>query len=120
VTPEERSQLQEQYRSAEELLRGMQHDWRNDPDLMQRAQSLQDEMHKADISRIREATPEMLEHIRASILDGWRQVELELSRRLNEASAVHLPAYEEIPESYRKEVEQYYRLLAQKQKKPQQ
>ncbi len=60
---------------------------------------------------------EMLERIRASVLDGWRQVELQLSRKLDDATTVHLPAREDIPDSYRKEVEQYYRSLAQREKK---
>jgi hypothetical protein len=93
----------------------MDREFRGDPELQRRAQELIGHMRNFDPSHYGR-NPEELERIRAAILDGWRQVELELSRKLDGAGGLRLPAHEEISDSYRKEVEQYYRSLAQRQK----
>jgi hypothetical protein len=108
--------VEQEYRSGVDLLRGLGQAFRGDAELTRRSQDLLNEMLKLDPQRF-PGNPEMLERIRAQVLDGWRQMELELNRRLESNNALRLPAREEIPEHYRKEVEQYYRSLAQRQKK---
>jgi hypothetical protein len=116
LTAEEMTAVGREYRAGADTLRNMDRDFRGDPELQRRVQELNDAMRKFDPAHFR-GNPEELERIRATILDGWRQVELELSRKLDGAGGLRLPAHEEIADSYRKEVEQYYRSLAQRQKK---
>jgi len=114
LSPEARRELEREYRESLPLAQELQRDLRNDPDFASRVRELVDRMRAMDAGRF-PGDPAELERLRASILDGLRQVELELARRLGAAKGeLRLPPYEEIPDSYRKEVEQYYRSLAQR------
>lgn len=114
LSPEERRDLEREYRESLPLALDLQRDLRNDPDFARRVRELVETMRSLEAGRF-PGDPGELERLRASILDGLRQVELELSRRLGAgAGELRLPPHEEIPDSYRKEVEQYYRSLAQR------
>ena len=56
-----------------------------------------------------------LERLRSHVIEGFRQLELDLSKNLehlNTKENLHLAKDEEIPEAYRKQVEDYYKALS--------
>jgi hypothetical protein len=117
LTPEALRELEREYRQGLPLARDLERDLRGDPDFARRARELVEALSKLDASRF-PGDPAELERLRASILDGLRQVELELAHRLNPGPAdLRLPPHEDIPDAYRRQVEQYYRSLAQRGKK---
>jgi hypothetical protein len=117
LTPEALRELEREYRQGLPLARDLERELRGDPDFARRARELVEALSKLDASRF-PGDPAELERLRASILDGLRQVELELAHRLNPGPAdLRLPPHEDIPDAYRRQVEQYYRSLAQRGKK---
>jgi polyphosphate kinase len=56
-----------------------------------------------------------LERLRSHVIEGFRQLELDLSKNLQHLITkenLHLAKDEEIPEAYRKQVEDYYKALS--------
>lgn len=117
LTPAERQEMERQYREAIPAIRDLQRELRGDPDFTRRTRELVAAMSQLENGRF-PGDPAEIERLRASVLDGLRQVELELARRVGAPGELRLPAHEEIPDSYRKQVEQYYRALAQRGRKP--
>ena len=112
LTPEALRELEREYRQGLPLARDLERELRGDPDFARRARELVEALSKLDAGRF-PGDPAELERLRASILDGLRQVELELAHRLNPGPAdLRLPPHEDIPDAYRRQVEQYYRSLA--------
>ena len=71
------------------------------------------EMRRIDASRVF-SDPEELQLLRSQIIDGFKQLELDLFRELarSEPDQLRLAFEEEIPPEYRSKVEEYYRKLA--------
>jgi hypothetical protein len=114
LTPAERAELQRQYRESLPVARDLIKDLQGDPDFERRARELIAMLSKLEAGRF-PGDPAEVERLRASVLDGFRQMELELARKLNSGEGdLRLPAHETVPEAYRKQVEQYYRSLAQR------
>ena len=117
LTPEALRELEREYRQGLPLARDLERELRGDPDFARRARELVEALSKLDASRF-PGDPAELERLRASILDGLRQMELELAHRLNPGPGdLRLPPHEDIPDAYRRQVEQYYRSLAQRGKR---
>jgi len=58
-----------------------------------------------------------LARLKSAVIEGFRQLELQLSRELNQIGRkdnIRLTKDEDIPKEYRKQVEDYYRALAEK------
>ncbi len=71
------------------------------------------EMRRIDASRVFN-DPEEIQLLRSQIIDGFKEVELDLYRELgrSEPDQLRLAFEEEIPPEYRSKVEEYYRKLA--------
>ena len=71
------------------------------------------EMRRIDASRFFN-DPEEIQRLRSQIIDGFKQLELDLFRELarSEPDQLRLAYEEEIPPEYRSKVEEYYRKLA--------
>ena len=71
------------------------------------------EMRRIDASRVFN-DPEEIQLLRSQIIDGFKQLELDLYRELamSEPDQLRLAFEEEIPPEYRSKVEEYYRKLA--------
>ena len=113
MTPEQRQQMEREFAELLPQMRELQRELRDDSDFARRTRELVDAMSKLEAGRF-PGDPAELERLRATILDGMRQVELALSRKLNAGGELRLPPHEEIPSAYRRQVEQYYRSLAEK------
>ena len=70
-------------------------------------------MRRVDASRVFN-DPEEVQLLRSQIIDGFKQLELDLYRELAKAKPdqLRLAFEEEIPPQYRTKVEEYYRKLA--------
>ena len=101
----------ERTRDAEQistLLRGI------DPRMARDIAQLAREMRRIDAARIF-GDPEAVRRLRSQILNGFKQLELDLFRELADSDREQLRTAfeEEIPPEYRSRVEEYYRRLAE-------
>jgi len=58
-----------------------------------------------------------LERLQSSVIEGFRQLELDLSKQLQQVISrenLHLAKDEDVPEAYRRQVEEYYKALSKK------
>ncbi|MFB3903021.1 MAG: DUF4175 family protein [Acidobacteriota bacterium] len=116
LTPEEARQFDKEFqlrlREGQELARRL----RDRPDLVAQVDDILKRMKGMPPSRLLADQGE-LARLKTSVIDGFRQLELQLSRELNEIGRrdnIRLSKDEEIPKEYRKQVEDYYRALAEK------
>ena len=61
------------------------------------------------------ADPQELERLRRSVIEGLRQLEFDLGRKVRQldgSDSIHLVKDEDAPSRYRKQVEDYYKALA--------
>lgn len=70
-------------------------------------------MKRLDAQRLF-SDPEELARLRSQIIDGFRQLELEINRSLQEdaRNVLRLVNRDEVPAEYRQRVEEYYRALS--------
>lgn len=58
-----------------------------------------------------------LERLQSSVIEGFRQLELDLSKQLQQVISrenLHLAKDEDVPEAYRRQVEEYYKALSKR------
>jgi len=61
--------------------------------------------------------PAALARLQAQLVEGFRRLEFDLRRRLDEGGEVLLSASDDVPPEYRALVEEYYRALAREKRK---
>ncbi|MBI4458688.1 MAG: hypothetical protein HY648_01350 [Acidobacteria bacterium] len=113
LSPEELRQLDEQYRNlARDAadLRGLLAEYEQFSNL---AQELAQAMRNLDSSRF-PGNPELLDRMRADLIERWKELELRLSRQLqlDRPDAVRMAGQERVSDQYRSIVEEYYRSLS--------
>lgn len=88
------------------------------PDLLRDFQSLERELRRLDAQRVF-ADPAGLARLRAEVIEGLRQLELEINRALepDPAGRLRLVNEDEVPPEFRDRVEDYYRALAGQRKR---
>jgi hypothetical protein len=104
---------QERLREAAELPEML----RGNPELSQQASRLFRQMRQFDPSQIFDDQEEIV-RLKAAVIDGLHQLELEISKALKDDSEGYLrPVNEDqVPPEFRTRVEDYYRRLAERQK----
>ena len=58
-----------------------------------------------------------LQRLQSSVIEGFRQLELDLSKQLQQVISrenLHLAKDEDVPEAYRRQVEEYYKALSKR------
>jgi hypothetical protein len=83
------------------------------PELARDTARLLEAMRRIDLGRVL-GNPEEVQRLRADLIDGFHQLQLEISRALKEASEDFLRPVnqDEVPPEFRERVEDYYRRLA--------
>ena len=116
LTPEQVRQFDKEYqlrfREGQELARQL----RDRPELAAQVEDILKRMKGMPTARMLADEAE-LARLKGSVIEGFRQLELQLSRELNEIARkdnIRLSKDEDIPKEYRKQVEDYYRALAEK------
>jgi len=116
LTPEQVRQFDKEYqlrfREGQELARQL----RDRPELAAQVEDILKRMKGMPTARMLADEAE-LARLKSSVIEGFRQLELQLSRELNEIARkdnIRLSKDEDIPKEYRKQVEDYYRALAEK------
>lgn len=116
ITPEQARQLRREARErgseAEQLRREMRALGLNPREL----DALIRELRALDTDRPY-ADPAALAHLQAQLVEGFRRLEFDLRRRLDEGGEVLLSPADDVPPEYRALVEEYYRALARERKK---
>jgi len=115
LTPDQVRQFEKEFqlrfREGQELARQL----KDRPDLAAQVQDILKRMKNMPPSRMLEDAAE-LARLQNSVIEGFRDLELKLSRELNQAARkdnVRLAKDEDVPKEYRKQVEDYYRALAE-------
>ncbi|MGH9338194.1 MAG: hypothetical protein ACRD1R_01035 [Acidobacteriota bacterium] len=87
----------------------------DNPELARDVNALAREMRLLDADRLL-SDPEEILALKSKIIDGLRQLELEISRALNQDSGLRLRLVnqDEVPPEFRDKVEEYYRSLARR------
>ena len=85
----------------------------SDPGLAREAANLEREMRGLDIQRVFDDAEE-LARLKAQLIDGLHQLELEINQALQEENENYLRPVDEdqIPPEFRERVEDYYRRLS--------
>ncbi len=115
LSPEQRRQFEKEYelrlKEAQELGKGL----RQHQDLARQVQDMTERMKQMKSKFLHDE--QELERLHNSVTQGFRQLELELSKSLQQLISrenLHLAKDEDVPEAYRKQVEEYYKALSKK------
>ena len=116
LNPDQVRQFEKEYqlrvREGQELARQL----RDRPELSAQVEDILRRMKTMPAARMLTDESE-LARLKTSVIEGFRQLELQLSRELNQIARkdnIRLTKDEDIPKEYRKQVEDYYRALSEK------
>ena len=116
INPEQARQFDREYllrlKEAQEIAKNL----RGHQDLSKQIQNMVERMKEMKSMKFLHDAKE-LERLQGTVIDGFRQLELDLSASLQRVIAqenLHLAKDEEVPEAYRKQVEEYYKALSKK------
>jgi len=116
LTPEQVRQFEKEYqlrfKEGQELARQLRHR----PDLSAQVEDILKRMKGMPTARMLADQAE-LARLKTSVIEGFRELELQLSRELNQIARkenIRLTKDDDIPKEYRKQVEDYYRALSEK------
>ncbi len=116
MTPEERRQFEREYelrvKEAQEIGKHLS----DQPDLAGQVKNVMERMKQMNSLKFLQDNKE-LERLSSSVIEGFRQLEVDLSKNLQQQFTrenIHLAKDEDIPESYRKQVEDYYKALSKR------
>ena len=114
LTPEQMRQFEKEYqlrlKEAQEIGRNLT----GQPDLATQLKNMVERMKQMSSMKFL-LDERQLERLRSHVIEGFRQLELDLSKNLQHLITkenLHLAKDEEIPEAYRKQVEDYYKALS--------
>ena len=115
LTAEERRQFEREYqlrlKEAQEIGKHLS----DQPDLASQIKNIVDRMKQVGSRKLQDEKG--LERLSSSVIEGFRGLEIELSKSLQQQFTkenLHLAKDEDIPEPYRKQVEDYYKALSKK------
>ncbi len=118
INPQQvRREWQERIQEAEDIGRGLRG---TDPQTARDIAELARQMREIDAQRVLE-DPEEVARLKSQIINGFRQLELEVYNKIKkQPEQLRLAHEEEVPAEYRNRVEEYYRSLAgaKKNKRP--
>ena len=115
LTPRQLRQFEKEYEHRLGEARNLSKGLRSYTDLAAQVRNMVKRMEQMKSLRFLH-DPEELERLRQSVIEGFRQLEFDLSRkvqRLTGSNPIHLVKDEETPSRYRKQVEDYYKALSQ-------
>ncbi len=107
-------QFEREYELRYQEARSLANQLRNRPDLAAQIRQLMEGMRKMPPGRLLADAAE-LERLQKTVIEGFRQVELDLSKHLQNLVGrenLRLAKDEQVPEAYRKQVEDYYKALS--------
>ena len=115
INPQQARQFEKEFdlrlKEAQELNKNL----RDRQDLAKQAQEMLERMKQMKTKMLYDA--EELERLQASVVEGFRQLELDLSKHLQQVIShenLHLAKDEDVPEAYRRQVEEYYKALSKR------
>lgn len=116
LNPEQARQYEREYdlrlKEAQDIAKNL----REHQDLAKQVQNMVERMKQMKSMKFLYDAQE-LERLQSNVIQGFRQLELDLSKNLQHLVArenLHLAKDEEVPEAYRKQVEEYYKALSKK------
>ena len=116
MTPDQVRQFEKEYelrlKEAQEIGKNL----RDQQDLAAQVKNMLERMKQMGSMKFLYDAQE-LERLKSTVIEGFRQLELDVSKNLQHLISkenLHLAKDEEVPELYRKQVEDYYRALSEK------
>jgi hypothetical protein len=116
LTPDQIRQFEREFQLRQQEAQQLSRELSDRGDLAAQARELSQRMKNMPPARFLQDAEE-LARLRASIIEGFRDLELNLSKALNQIAArenIRLAKDEAIPEGYEKQVEDYYRALSRR------
>ncbi len=98
-------------KEAQELSKNL----RDRQDLAKQVQDMLERMKQMKSKMLHDE--QELERLQSSVIEGFRQLELDLSKQLQQVISrenLHLAKDEDVPEAYRRQVEEYYKALSKR------
>jgi hypothetical protein len=115
VNPQQARQFDKEFdlrlKEAQELSKSL----RDRQDLAKQVQDMLERMKQMKSKMLHDA--QELERLQSSVVEGFRQLELDLSKQLQQVISrenLHLAKDEDVPEAYRRQVEEYYKALSKR------
>ncbi len=115
LAPRQFRQFEKEYQYRLGEARKLSQGLRNDTDLAIQVRNMVKRMEQMKSLRFLH-DPQELEKLRQSVIEGFRQLEFDLSRKVQQLTGsdpIHLVRDEEAPSRYRKQVDDYYKALSQ-------
>ena len=116
VNPQQARQFDKEFdlrlKEAQELSKSL----RDRQDLAKQVQDMLERMKQMKSKMLHDAA-RTGKRIQSSVIEGFRQLELDLSKQLQQVISrenLHLAKDEDVPEAYRRQVEEYYKALSKK------
>jgi hypothetical protein len=115
MNPQQARQFEKEFdlrmKEAQELNKSL----RDRQDLAKQVQDMLERMKQMKSKMLHDE--QKLERLQSSVVEGFRQLELDLSKQLQQVISrenLHLAKDEDVPEAYRRQVEEYYKALSKR------
>ena len=115
IAPQQARQFEKEFDLRLKETQELSKDLRDRQDLAKQVQDMLERMKQMK-SKMLQDTQE-LERLQSSVIEGFRQLELDLSKQLQQVISrenLHLAKDEDVPEAYRRQVEEYYKALSKR------
>jgi len=115
LNPQQARQFEKEFdlrlKEAQDLSKNL----RDRQDLAKQVQDMLERMKQMKSKMLHDE--QELERLQSSVIEGFRQLELDLSKQLQQVISrenLHLAKDEDVPEAYRRQVEEYYKALSKR------
>jgi len=115
INPQQARQFEKELDLRLKEVQELSKNLRDRQDLARQVQDMLERMKQMKSKMLHDA--QELEQLQSSVIEGFRQLELDLSKQLQQVISrenLHLAKDEDVPEAYRRQVEEYYKALSKR------
>ena len=115
INPQQARQFEKEFDLRMKEAQDLSKNLRDRQDLAKQVQDMLDRMKQMKSKMLHDE--QELERLQSSVIEGFRQLELDLSKQLQQVISrenLHLAKDEDVPEAYRRQVEEYYKALSKR------
>ena len=115
INPQQARQFEKEFDLRMKEAQDLSKNLRDRQDLAKQVQDMLERMKQMKSKMLHDE--QELERLQSSVIEGFRQLELDLSKQLQQVISrenLHLAKDEDVPEAYRRQVEEYYKALSKK------
>jgi hypothetical protein len=115
INPQQARQFEKEFDLRMKEAQDLSKNLRDRQDLAKQVQDMLERMKQMKSKMLHDE--QELERLQSSVIEGFRQLELDLSKQLQQVISrenLHLAKDEDVPEAYRRQVEEYYKALSKR------